>query len=283
VGPWFDELPGVLSALGRRWQLQFGPPIPHGSVSVVVRCWTADGQGAMLKVSPDRARLTSEAAALEGWHSLHTPAVLALDQRVGALLLEAIDPGTPLVVSSIYPELERVVELLRSLHEGGVPDPSYPAVARRVVALFDSSVTLYHRHPGLVAVIAPELYERGRRLATRLAQEASPVVLLHGDLTPSNVLDGGAERGLVAIDPAPCLGDAGFDAVDLLLWQADDLATIQARAGRLAAATGIDRKRLLGWCTAFAAMTALELASQAAGPGPRTEALLGLAAQAPAG
>ncbi|MGZ8761136.1 MAG: aminoglycoside phosphotransferase family protein [Aeromicrobium sp.] len=45
-----------------------------------------------------------------------------------------------------------------------------------------------------------------------LAQRASPSVLLHGDLTPSNILDGGAERGLVAIDPAPCLGDAAFDA-----------------------------------------------------------------------
>jgi streptomycin 6-kinase len=42
--------------------------------------------------------------------------------------------------------------------------------------------------------------------------------VLHGDLTPSNILDGGAERGLVAMDPAPCLGDAAFDAVDLILW-----------------------------------------------------------------
>jgi streptomycin 6-kinase len=31
-------------------------------------------------------------------------------------------------------------------------------------------------------------------------------------LTPSSILDGGAERGLVAIDPAPCLGDPAFDA-----------------------------------------------------------------------
>jgi streptomycin 6-kinase len=100
-------------------------------------------------------------------------------------------------------------------------------------------------------------------------------------LTPSNVLDGGAERGLVAIDPAPCLGDPAFDAVDLLCWQADDLATIQARTERLAAATGTHPARLVGWCTAFAAMIALELASQGNGARPATAALLGLAAQAP--
>jgi streptomycin 6-kinase len=282
VAPWFDELPGLLSALARRWRLELGPPIPRGSVSVVLRCRMADGRGAVLKASPDRARLAFEAAALEGWHGEHTPAVLGLDERLGALLLEAIEPGTPLVVSPTYPDLGRVAELLGSLHTSGVPDPSYPTVARRAADLFDSSAALYRRHPGLAAVVAPELYERGRRLAARLAQDASPVVLLHGDLTPSNVLDGGPDRGLVAIDPAPCLGDPAFDAVDLLLWQADDLAAIQARAGRLAAATGTDPGRLLGWCTAFAAMTALELASQAAGPGPRTGTLLRLAARAPA-
>ncbi|HLQ33210.1 MAG TPA: hypothetical protein VK457_11020 [Chloroflexota bacterium] len=38
----------------------------------------------------------------------------------------------------------------------------------------------------------------------------------------------------VAIDPAPCLGDAAFDTVDLILWQADDRETIQARAPAVA-------------------------------------------------
>jgi streptomycin 6-kinase len=275
-----DELPGVLGALAQRWRFEFDAPIPRGSVSVVVRCRMADGRGAVLKAGPDRARLADEAAALEGWDTVHTPAVLALDERLGALLLEAIEPGTPLVVSSAYPDLGRVAELLGSLHASGIPDPAYPTVAQRVAYLFDASVRLYDRHPELTALVPRELYERGRRLATRLAQDASPVVLLHGDLTPSNVLDGGG-RGLVAIDPAPCLGDPGFDAVDLLCWQADDPETIQARTERLAAATGLDVERLLGWCTAFAGMIALELASQGNGAGPRTAALLGLAAQAP--
>lgn len=202
---WFDELPGVLTVLAQRWQLELGTPIPRGSMSAVFRCRRADGRRAVLKASPDRARLAFEAAALDAWHTVHTPAVIALDEQLGALLIEAIEPGTPLDLSLIYPAADSVAALLNSLHESGVPDPSYPAVGQHVTYLFGSSAKLYERHPELAALIPPELYERGHRLATRLARHDSPVVLLHGDLTPSNILDGGAERGLVAIDPAPCL------------------------------------------------------------------------------
>jgi len=239
-----------------------------------------DGRRGVLKASPDRARLAIEAAALNAYQTAHTPAVIALDEQLGALLIEAIEPGTPLDVSSIYPTVESIAELLSSLHENGVPDPSYTTVKQRVAYLFDSSAKLYERRPELMALVPPNLYERSRRLATQLAEHDSPIVLLHGDLTPSNILDGGAERGLVAIDPAPCLGDAAFDAVDMILWQANDLETIETRTGRLATASGVDAERLFEWCVAFAAMSSLELASQGDGLDVGNQALLELASQA---
>jgi streptomycin 6-kinase len=280
VEAWFGELPGILTALADRWQFELGSPIPRGSVSAVFWCGMADGRRAVLKASPDRARLAFEAAALGAWHTVHAPAVIALDERLGALLLEAVEPGTPLEVSSVYPAADTVAELLSSLHGSGVPGPSYPVIGQRVAYLFGSSAKLYERHPELTALVPPELYQRGHALANRLAQDVSPIVLLHGDLTPGNILDGGAGRGLVATDPAPCLGDAAFDAVDLILWQADDLQTVEVRTERLAAATGLDAGRLFSWCTAFAAMSAMELVSQPNRPSARFETLLELASQA---
>ena len=135
-------------------------------------------------------------------------------------------------------------------------------------------------------ISAADWYER-RRLAVldshmRYVEVGvgDPIVLLHGDRTPSNILDGGSERGLVAIDPAPCLGDAAFDAVDLILWQADDLETIEARTERFAATTGVDTDRMLAWCSAFAGMNALELGSQGNAHRDRIETLRKLASQA---
>jgi streptomycin 6-kinase len=278
VATWFDELPNLLRALAASWEIELGEPIPRGSVSVVIRCRLRDGRRGVLKVSPDRARIAAEAAALESWSTSHTPAVLALDEQLGALLLEAIEPGTPLVDSAGPPSLERIAELLTCLHTHGVPDPSFPPMGQRVAYLFESSAKLYAAHPELAERVPPELYDRGRRLATRLAAGAAPAVLLHGDLTPSNILDGG-ERGLVAIDPAPCLGDAAFDAIDLVLWQADEIETIETRSAELARAIGASPERLLAWCTAFAAMTALELAASPDAPRKRVGAAVALAAR----
>jgi streptomycin 6-kinase len=168
---------------------------------------------------------------------VHAPAVIAPDERLGALLLEAVEPGTPLEVSSVYPAADSVAGLLSSLHGSGVP-----AIGQRVAYLFGSSAKLYERHPELTALVPPELYQRGHALATRLAQHDSPIVLLHGDLTPASILDGGAERGLVV--------------------------------------TGVDAGRLFSWCTAFAAMSAMELASQPNRPSGRFETLLELASHA---
>jgi streptomycin 6-kinase len=259
IDAWFDALPPLLRELEERWDLQWGAQIPRGSMSVVVRC-QAKGRPAVLKVTPDLSRVAHEAAGLVRWTTPHVPAVLAVDESIGALLLEAIEPGMSLAESAEYPSVENVAALLTSLHDDGVPDPSFQPVADRVTYLFDSSSKLYERKPELVELVSPDLYERGRRLALRLAAVPTSPALLHGDLTPVNVLDGGAERGLVAVDPAPCVGDPAFDAVDLVLWRAQDVGAIAARAEQLAAATQVDAGRLLDWCTAFAGMVALEIA-----------------------
>jgi hypothetical protein len=157
IGSWSDELPDVLGALAQRWQLQWGSLIPRGSMSVVIRCAMPDGRPAVLKVSPDRARLANEAAALDRWTTVHTPSVLAVDQGVGALLIEAIEPGTPLIESLNYPDTETTADLLTSLHANGVPDPSYPPLSHHVAYLFNSGTRPYQRHPELLELIPPEL------------------------------------------------------------------------------------------------------------------------------
>jgi streptomycin 6-kinase len=280
IDTWFAALPAVLDDLAERWGIQWDALIQRGSMSVVIRCRTGDDRRAVLTASPERERVAHEAVALASWKTSHVPAVLAVDESVGALLIEAVEPGTPLVESTAYPSFGSLADLLTSLHESGVPDPRYRPVADHIAYLFDAGLKNYERRPDLAELIPPELYARGRKLAMRLAGDAGPTVLLHGDLTPVNVLDGGAERGWVAIDPAPCLGDPVFDAIDLIFWGADDLETVATRAEQLAPAIGADADRLLAWCAAFAAMVALEIAEASEDVPAQVESLVTLASRA---
>jgi streptomycin 6-kinase len=92
IGTWLDGLPLVLADLGDRWRIDFEALIQRGSMSVVIRCRTADGRPAVLKVSPARRRVSEEAAALARWKTVHVPAVFAVDVSLGALLIEAVEP-----------------------------------------------------------------------------------------------------------------------------------------------------------------------------------------------
>jgi streptomycin 6-kinase len=280
VEAWLDELPPVLIDVARRWGVEFGELIPRGSMSVVLRCVMPDGRPGVVKACPDRLRLGDEAAALERWRTDHVPAVHAVDADVGALLMEAIVPGTMLVESRRYPA-DEIAELLRSLHAHGDPNRAYQPVAERVAYLFDASARHRERHPALIEAVSAELFDRGRRLAEHLAVRAAPTVLLHGDLTPVNILDGGAKRGLVAIDPAPCLGDPAFDAVDVLFWDATDVGTVQERAEVLASTMAVAASLLVDWCVAFAAMIASELAEASDSSDARFRTAVELAARAP--
>ena len=65
-----------------------------------------------------------------------------------------------------------------------------------------------------------------------------------------------------------------------MLWQADDVDVIAARAEQLAPALDVHASRMLDWCTAFAAMTALELAEAPNYSRERIQAAVTLASHA---
>jgi streptomycin 6-kinase len=85
------------------------------------------------------------------------------------------------------------------------------------------------------------------------------VAVLHGDIHHRNILDFG-ERGWLAIDPKGYLGDRGFDYANLFCNPDHGTATAPGRLARrievVAAAAGLERKRLLRWILAWAGLSA---------------------------
>jgi streptomycin 6-kinase len=268
VEPWWERLPGAIADLAERWDLVVGEAVGRGNTSLVVRCRRADGRPAMLKLTPDAKLGRQEATALRRWESSgRVPLVWGDDATLGALLLEAIAGETPLSERRVAVELDEVANLIGELHRSGAPvvADGWATLAERVEFIFEHWIER-HRRRGEVATraVPVDRLQRGHQLARALAANPGEPVLLHGDLHPSNVLDGGALRGLVAIDPRPCVGDAAVDAVDWVFWAADDPGVWEPRSRDLAVALDLEHERLWAWCAAFAAMLAASRAARGA-------------------
>lgn len=235
VQPWLDGVPALVARLSGRWGLEVVARMTGGT-SVTFRCRRSDGSGAYLKLTPDPEVFATEAAALRAWSS--SPAVVSLldvAEEDNALLIEALEPGTPLA------DWRPAADLLASLRE--VPPPTgFPTVAERVDFMYGLA---RRRNPG----VPGDLLDASHAAARRLADTGSVVRLVHGDLHPANVLL--AARGYVAIDPRPCLGDPDLDVVD---WAFLDVTTVDQVRSRIAGLRILDEDRAFEWSRALAVL-----------------------------
>src|SRR5262245_51036971 len=95
---WMEALPGVVADLERRWELRLGArAYGGGSHSLVLPVTRSDGAPAVLKVPVLDAENRREADALRAYAGDGAALLYAADEASGALLLERLEPGTPLI------------------------------------------------------------------------------------------------------------------------------------------------------------------------------------------
>jgi len=256
VRSWCDGLPDLLASLAERWGLELGAPFLVGNSSTTFRCVRADGMPAVLKLSPDLPVAAEQVATLKLFEpGGRVPAILEADVSVGAVLLERIEPGTAVRDLPEPPSATQWAALMRGLHVATVP-PDYPRDLRGLCDGFFGRIGRRLSDPAIGRWVSFDDVERAAARCRALLATESRRVLLHGDLHLANVLDGGAARGLVAVDPRACVGDPCFDAVTYLLGGAGRDG-VETRCTALAAASGLDESRLLEWCRAIAPVEAI--------------------------
>lgn len=280
VTEWCEELPARLDQLVRKWSIQIDRSSSRGSHSCLLLCRLRSGESAVLKLSPDRSLTLTEASALAAWRaSGRVPHLLDFDEETGALLMEAIDPGTPLADRQAATPPEAIAGLVRDLHSAPGEDiiESFPPLIQRVEFIFEFWGKQL-RKPEVAAHVSQELVERSLATARELAARSPrPRVLLHGDLHADNVLDGGDQRGLVAVDPRACVGDPAFDLIDWVLADAGDEHRMRQRAEWLASEVGADPTSLWRWCECTAVLVVISQLARGSKPAATTKSLLSLA------
>lgn len=246
------------------------PIITHSSRLLPV---TYEGRPAMLKVAVEKdEKLGNE--VMVWWDGNGAAEVWAHD--VEALLMErALGPAN-LKAMSMAGEDDAATRVLcaaaRRLH--GVPKPPPPAMIT-MERWFADLLAHGEKYGGTIA--------EGLRIARRLLTAETEKCVLHGDLHHENVLDFGG-KGWLAIDPKKLYGDRAFDYANIFcnpdLSVAADPAVFARRLQAVCAEAGLERRRLLEWITAWAALSAVWFLEDDMTPDAATDLAVGALALA---
>jgi streptomycin 6-kinase len=251
---WLDRLPEQVERYLARWRLEFEHFLPGGLMSCCLAVRTEAGQAAVLKLSGPWTSASAEALALRAWNGGPAPMLLRSDEDGDALLLERISPADQFGDGTGPGEIQLLAELLASLHAPALDRgtkahlPALPAVVeKQIVTAGDEALA---RSIAEGKELRPRLKRARARAMELLGSSAGRDVLLHGDLESKNILYC-QSRGLVAIDPLPCVGDPAYDAGYWLAFALDPKAWERASA-QLAKRLDLEPARVRAWASVVA-------------------------------
>jgi streptomycin 6-kinase len=265
---WLDDLPALIAAFERRWSIKVLPPFENLSYNYLAPAIHAeDGRPLVLKLGVPHRELLTEIEALARFEGRGCVQLLAADREQGALLLDRLQPGTPLSALKDDPQATSIAAgVMRRLWRPLEPEHSFPSVANWAAGLG----RLRKRFGGASGPLPEALVSRAECLFCELLDSMNEPVLLHGDLHHENILavdhppsrDAGG-RVWLAIDPKGLVGEPAYEVGALLRnpWpkllsmpQPDRI--LARRVDQLSAELGFDRERIVGWGLAQAVLSA---------------------------
>lgn len=209
------------------WGVELGEPFPLARYSFVAPA----GDDAVLKVTPpEDDESDEEADALELWGGDGAVRLLRRDRERRALLIERARPGDDLATLPEEGATSVAVEVGLQLWRPAA-EP-FRWTGDHIPRWLDNA----GEHP--LVPLARELYA---------SLDVGRVTLVHGDFHHHNILR--SERGPVAIDPKPMLGEPEYD-VPAFLWNPIPYRMrLDVTEQRLAAfaAAGLSEERMRKW------------------------------------
>ncbi len=239
---WIEDLPRLVGRLTAEWQLTIGRTYGGGSHALVTEARLADGSTAVLKVPYIDVENREEPDALRLYGGDGAVQLLRVDGS-GAMLLERLEPGTPL---HDHPDADEALDiacrLLRRLRRP-------PGVRHPFDLVLDEARRWAAQVEGVAQTIPAELVDAARRAASELLTPVGEEVLVNRDAHLENILAAQREPWLL-IDPKPLVGEAAFDAGFLLIDRLRGDPTPAAAAAlipRLAKGLGVPARRVRDW------------------------------------
>ncbi len=214
------------------------------------------GRGVVLKVLKQPG---DEWHAGEIIRAFHKKGVVDVYEHVpGAMLLELLTPGTPLVRVALDRNDDEATEILADVIQRMSPSEIPPNCA--TVADWAKGFARYTASGD--AQIPGALVERAAALYAELCATQQTTRLLHGDLQHYNVL-WDERRGWIAIDPKGVVGEIEYE-IGAIMRNPTERAglfvsrpTVERRLGHFSRALNLNYARALSWTFAQAVLSAI--------------------------
>ena len=213
-----------------------------------------DGERVVLKLIEGAADELHSGKVLRAFGG--SGAVRVLEEEVGAVLLERLEPGEQLVSLVKRGEDDEATRILAGVieklanHTAPVECPTVADWARGFTRYVNSGDTQ----------IEPGLVREAQLIYRKLVASQTNTMLLHGDLQHYNVLFDN-DRGWVAIDPKGVVGELEYEVGALLRNPVEqpqlftNRATVERRLSILTSLLPLDHLRVLQWAFAQAVLS----------------------------
>ena len=256
---WLQSLPGVVEGCAARWSLKVGPPYAPLTYNYAAPAEGPGGARLVLKVGVPVRELRTEIEALRVFEGRGAARLVEVDAEAGALLLERLEPGTPLTALCERDDgaaTSAAASVMRKLWRPAPAAHSFPTVADWGRGF----QRLRERFGGGTGPFPRALVEEAESLFSELLESSAEPVLLHGDLHHGNVLAAARDPWL-AIDPKGLVGEPAYEVgallrnplPQLLRWPRPVRAT-ERRIALLSEELGFERERVRGWGLAQAVL-----------------------------
>ncbi len=256
---WLRNLQNLLSSLEKCWHFKIIEAFPHLTYNYVVKVSLANGNAAVLKCGVPNPEINTEIAALKHFNGKACVNLLEADESLGAMLLEQVLPGIPIIELDDHEATEIFAHLIKKLHQP-IQDISFFPIVQKWFKGFDR---LYHQFNGKTGPFSSSLVDDAYQIGKELLNSMSEPVLLHGDLHHMNILSATREPWL-AIDPKGVVGEREYEVgafmrnpIPTLTTKMDTKNTLTRRIEILTDITGFDKKRIIGWSFYQAVLAAI--------------------------
>lgn len=211
---WLEHFPEHLRTCEERWQIRVTGLVEELSFNVVAFAKGDDSTPYVLKLSPPSEDFSREISALRLYDGDGICRLVEADEKVGAMLLERLQPGVSLRNTDDDEGATRTAaELMQHLWRPVTEPNSFRSLRSWARELYT-----YPQQPA--GPLPRNLVDKATGLFDELLQTTEPPVLLHADLHHDNILsaDRAPYRATVhlAIDPKGIVGPRGYDVATFL-------------------------------------------------------------------